>query len=138
MAFQERLFYYRKKERLSQGELANKMEVSQRTISAWETGRNEPSMGDLTKLSRIFGCTLADLTGTRERKVGEISFEDVKEKVRHLGIDELYELKDIIGSEIKILIERRELEKEKKDLEKRLLEMQKKMEALNQRLKEGD
>lgn len=37
---------YRKNKGLSQTELAEKIGVSQNTVSSWETGRTEPSMRD--------------------------------------------------------------------------------------------
>lgn len=130
MGFPERLFQYRKAEKLSQKELAEKMGVSQRTISSWETGRNEPSLGDLSKLSKIFGCTLASITDTRERAVGEISVEDIYEKLRELNSKELIEIDRKIKAELHYKREKEQLEQEKKRLQSQIEAMQKQLENL--------
>jgi transcriptional regulator with XRE-family HTH domain len=46
---------------ITQKELAEMMHVAQNTISAWETGRNEPNIGAIEELCRIFGCKKSDL-----------------------------------------------------------------------------
>ena len=46
---------------ITQKELAKMMHVAQNTISAWETGRNEPNIGAIEELCRIFGCEKSDL-----------------------------------------------------------------------------
>lgn len=48
---------------LQQKELADKLHVSQRTISSWEVGRTEPNMGMVNKMCEIFGCSLSELVG---------------------------------------------------------------------------
>ena len=51
----------RLKKGLSQIELAKLLHVSQNTVSSWETGRTEPSIGTIEDLSRIFHCQKSDL-----------------------------------------------------------------------------
>ena len=51
----------RKAKKLSQAKLAEKLFVSEKTISKWETGRGIPDTNSLPKLCEIFGCTLNDL-----------------------------------------------------------------------------
>jgi transcriptional regulator with XRE-family HTH domain len=46
---------------LSQTDLANMLNKNQRTISTWETGKQEPSLLDLVKLRQIFGCSIDTL-----------------------------------------------------------------------------
>ena len=67
MAFADRLKYYRTINDMKQEELANKIGVSQKTISSWETGRSEPTMREVTKLCKTLDCTVEDLTDTRAR-----------------------------------------------------------------------
>lgn len=43
--------------KLSQVELAQKMGVTQQTISSWEQGRSEPSATQLQELSRLAGIS---------------------------------------------------------------------------------
>ena len=44
MKFHEKLFELRKKEGLSQEELADKVNVSRQTVSKWEMGQSTPEM----------------------------------------------------------------------------------------------
>ncbi len=52
--FAENLKLFRKSKKLKQKELAELLQVNQRTISAWEKGVSEPSFTYLEKLSEIF------------------------------------------------------------------------------------
>lgn len=54
MSFGIKLQNLRKVENLSQGELALKIGVSQKTISSWETDRTSPSISDIDKLCSLF------------------------------------------------------------------------------------
>jgi transcriptional regulator with XRE-family HTH domain len=58
---------YRKNLGLTQGELANRLNVSNKTISSWEIDRTEPTMQYVTMLCEIFGCTKNELTGFTQR-----------------------------------------------------------------------
>ena len=54
MAFNEQLTKLRKRNNITQIELANLMNVKQYVISSWETGRSEPNISQIIKLSDIF------------------------------------------------------------------------------------
>ena len=51
----------RKKNNLSQMELARLLNVNQTAISQWETNRTRPSVEKLILLSEIFNCEIRDL-----------------------------------------------------------------------------
>lgn len=89
MTFGDKLKNYRLNADLKQSELAQKMGVTQNSISSWETGRTEPNLGQLSKLCKILDCTMADLTNTREPKAGEISIDDVLIKISTMEQDDL-------------------------------------------------
>ena len=59
--FMLHIMFYRKKNKLTQRELADKLFVNQNTVSQWETGRSEPPIDILIKLSDLFGCTIDEL-----------------------------------------------------------------------------
>lgn len=61
MDVSEKLRYYRKQNNLTQKELADKLHVSRKTISAWENGRGYPDISSITKLSDIFDISTDDL-----------------------------------------------------------------------------
>lgn len=47
--------------RLTQEDVAKRMEVGQSTISAWESGRARPNYADLMKLARLLDLDVGDL-----------------------------------------------------------------------------
>ena len=53
--------YYRKKCNLLQSELADKLQVSNKTISSWEIDRTEPNMEMVEKMCNVFNCTRSEL-----------------------------------------------------------------------------
>lgn len=63
MSIGERIKRLREERNLSQHKLADKIGVSQRNISAWETGRNEPTIFSCILLADYFEITLDELCG---------------------------------------------------------------------------
>jgi transcriptional regulator with XRE-family HTH domain len=61
MEFNKKLYELRKKEGLSQDELAYKLNVSRQTISKWELGESTPDLEKLTVLSDYFKISLDEL-----------------------------------------------------------------------------
>ncbi len=55
--------YYRKKNNLSQEELAEKIGVSRQSVSFWETGQTQPTIDNIIALSKIFHITSDMLLG---------------------------------------------------------------------------
>lgn len=49
---------------LTQLELAEKMQLSNKTICSWEINRTEPTMKNIDALSKIFNCSISELVGT--------------------------------------------------------------------------
>jgi len=54
MSFSEQLTKLRKRNNITQIDIANKLNVKQYVISSWETGRSEPNINQLKQLSDIF------------------------------------------------------------------------------------
>lgn len=80
MTFSEKLQRLRKENRLSQEELADKLEVSRQAVSKWELGE-VPNLENLMKLSKFFGCTLDHL-------VNEEGGEEQADENRGMGSGE--------------------------------------------------
>ena len=59
--FGENLKNLRKSCGMKQSELAGRLGVDQRTVSAWEHGVCEPNLATLLEISRIFNEDLLDL-----------------------------------------------------------------------------
>ena len=68
----------RKDRKLTQEQLGEKLGVSQRSISRWETGRNMPDISLLKPLSSELGITVSELIeGERQEKPVKIDDESV-------------------------------------------------------------
>lgn len=62
MDFGSKLQNLRKEKKLSQEQLAEKLNVSRQAVSKWESNQSYPEMEKLIEMTKIFGCTLDDLT----------------------------------------------------------------------------
>lgn len=64
MSFGDKLQNLRKEKKLSQEQLAEKLNVSRQAVSKWESNQSYPEMEKLIEMTKIFGCTLDDLTNS--------------------------------------------------------------------------
>lgn len=55
--------YYRKLNKLTQKDLANKLKIKPTAISAWELGRNKPLIGNIEKMATLFDISKSQLLG---------------------------------------------------------------------------
>lgn len=90
MAFADKLKDLREKEKLTQADLANKLGVTQRTISYYETGKGIPNDPDvLDRLRRLFNVSLDYLLlddNTPESKLHQLIKKLIKDTSNsHLG-----------------------------------------------------
>ena len=69
----------RKEKRLTQEQLAEKLNVSGRTVSRWETGTNMPDISLLTELAEFFDVSIPEIIDG-ERKSEQMN-EELKETV---------------------------------------------------------
>ena len=134
MAFADKLRNYRKSFDLTQEELAEKLNVSQKTVSSWEIGRTEPNIGEVLKLCKLFDCVIEDLTETRLRRLGEISLDDIYAKIPALSIAELNEIQSRIKSRLREMEEAEVLKREKEKLEKQLEDMERRLKAYQNKI----
>lgn len=58
----ENIYRLRTERNLSQGDLADALEVSRQSVSKWENNAAVPELDKLIRLSQIFGITLDELT----------------------------------------------------------------------------
>ena len=67
MNFGENIFTQRTRCNLSQGDLANALEVSRQSVSKWENNSAVPELDKLVKMSALFGISLDELVfGVRQ------------------------------------------------------------------------
>ncbi len=57
----EKIYRLRTAKNLSQGDLAELLEVSRQSVSKWETGSSSPDLDKIIKLSEIFGVSIDEL-----------------------------------------------------------------------------
>ncbi|PIO77982.1 helix-turn-helix domain-containing protein [Streptococcus parauberis] len=77
MSFNDRLKQRRKEKKLTQKEIAPLLGIKQNTYSDWETGKSEPNLENVVKLSKILGTTTDELLGqTIYPKVDLLRFLD--------------------------------------------------------------
>ena len=70
MSFNEKLQMLRKKNNLSQEELASMLDVTRQSVSKWESGITYPEMDKLLSLCKIFKCSLEELTNDDIKEIG--------------------------------------------------------------------
>ena len=58
MKLHEKIYTLRTEKKLSQGDLAELLDVSRQSVSKWETGASVPDLDKLIKMSDLFGVTL--------------------------------------------------------------------------------
>ena len=79
--FGENLQYYRKRENMTQEQLAEELEVSRQTISKWESGASYAEMEKLLQLCDLFSC---DLDTLLRKAASESEMEDNLQHRRHM------------------------------------------------------
>ena len=93
MKFGENLYNLRKKQKISQEKLAEKIGVSRQSVSKWENGTSYPEMNRIFELCKIFHWKLNDLVNDnildfdsldKEVKMSVVKFN--KEKQNKLKI----------------------------------------------------
>ncbi len=67
----ESIYKYRTERSMSQGDLADALEVSRQSVSKWENNSAVPELDKLIKMAMIFGITLDELVTGAEKKAPE-------------------------------------------------------------------
>lgn len=74
----EKIYKLRTERNLSQGDLAEMLEVSRQSISKWETNGSVPDLDKIIKLSNIFGVTLDELVLGKDDDKSSQPMDNVK------------------------------------------------------------
>ena len=90
MNINEKILLLRKKDGLSQENLAEKLNVTRQTISNWESGQTTPDILQAKQLSKIFKISQDDLTDNKL----ELEFKDNSNSI----------LQDIVGKDCLLVI----------------------------------
>ena len=86
MKLNEKIYEYRKLNRWSQEELADKLEVSRQTISKWEVGKNIPELEKLIKLAELFDISVDELV--KENIGVDLNNENTENAEEKIGKEE--------------------------------------------------
>ena len=73
MSLGENLQFLRKKDNITQEQLAEKLEVSRQSVSKWESDTSYPEMDKLLQLSSLFHCSIDDLV---QNDISQLYVED--------------------------------------------------------------
>ena len=60
--FGENLKYYRKLNKISQNDFADRMHTTQQRVSEWECDKVEPSLYNIVRILNVFEITFEELT----------------------------------------------------------------------------
>lgn len=78
MNFNDKITKMRKKEKLSQEELAEQLGVTRQTISNWELNVTQPNISQVKKLSKIFNTSIDELLDNDVRDILEKKISDTE------------------------------------------------------------
>jgi transcriptional regulator with XRE-family HTH domain len=91
----ENLKRERQRAGVSRDEAAAHVEKSNGMISHWETGRYEPTISDLRKLAKLYGCSMTVLLGENDL------IDQLKGKVQQLeAVVDYFRGKDSLGKPV--------------------------------------
>ena len=76
MKFGDNLKKIRKDKKMSQEQLAERVNVSRQSVSKWETGEAYPEMNNILELCKIFNCKINDLVHTDMSDISSLD-EDI-------------------------------------------------------------
>ena len=82
MKFGENLRQIRKSKKMSQEQLAEKVNVTRQSVSKWENGESYPEMNNILELCKIFNCKLNDLVHTDMSDISSLDEEIIMNVVK--------------------------------------------------------
>lgn len=68
MTLEEKLCKYRKERKLSQAEIAEKLNVTRQKVSRWEHGTSVPNIEKMKQLAEIYGVNVTEMLQQEEEK----------------------------------------------------------------------
>ena len=77
----ENIKKYRKENKMSQDELADKLNVSRQSVSLWENGQTQPTIDNIIALANIFNVTANDLFGDDIKKTADLKTPETGEAI---------------------------------------------------------
>ncbi len=93
MSLQEKLLELRKKNGLTQSDLAERLNVSRQAISRWEVGAAVPSTDNLKILSELYGVSADYLLGNGKDIIDNNGYEEKNQDLTSKELDVISENK---------------------------------------------
>lgn len=101
-----RISNLRKNKKWTQNDLANKLFVTDKTISSWESNRTEPSLETIIKLSELFDCSASYLI------YGNIEKNNIETEIKiKISKDEFNALDLFLKNNAQFLTESKQIDK---------------------------
>jgi len=102
--FAQRLRFFRKKARLTQEELAEKIQISLMTLKRWEWNERQPRIDDIQKLCEVLHVSEADLLNEPQGENIKLTlswhWEEMKEGVINMTADNKFQI--VLGDDGRI------------------------------------
>jgi transcriptional regulator with XRE-family HTH domain len=76
----------RKRNKITQAQLAERLNYSDKGVSKWEKGESLPPIDIFYKLSRMYKVSLDSIVGEEKVKVREIDKQDLKKRYLHITL----------------------------------------------------
>ncbi|MGI6616765.1 MAG: helix-turn-helix transcriptional regulator [Saccharofermentanales bacterium] len=73
--------YFRKKNRMTQSNLAKMLDVTQTSVSQWESGRNYPDIKTAKRLAELFSASLDQILGTVDMAEEDLLMAPSKKRI---------------------------------------------------------
>ncbi|MDE5932510.1 MAG: helix-turn-helix transcriptional regulator [Lachnospiraceae bacterium] len=102
MNFSEKLKKIRKKEGISQEQLAEKIGVSRQAITKWETGKGLPDVENMVIIAEVFKTTLDELLMDSVTKAAPETSEYTSETIYDIDCEKHFDIN--IGSAARVLL----------------------------------
>lgn len=105
MEFAERLKTLRKQVKLTQAQIAEKLDVSQQAYASWERNVKKPTQENLVKISQILDVSIDYLVGNSEEESDELDNIELLFRMNSRGLTD--EEKEIFKKELIEFMEKR-------------------------------
>lgn len=78
MEFAERLKTLRKQVKLTQAQIAEKLDISQQAYASWERGVKKPTQENLVKIAQVLNVSVDYLVGNSDENLKEEELDNVE------------------------------------------------------------
>ena len=113
MEFAERLKTLRKQVKLTQAQIAEKLDISQQAYASWERGVKKPTQENLVKIAQILNVSVDYLVGNSEKKSDELGNIELLFRMNSKGLTA--EEKEVFKKELIDFMEERKKLFEKRE-----------------------